>query len=179
VPGTLTPEEVFDTVGEVWPADGVVVDESPSNRSALHARRPVRRPGSSFFSTSGGLGFGLPAAIGVAMADRDRPVLAAIGDGSMQYSIQALATASTLGVPITVLVLENREYAILKWFAARENTPKAPGLDLPTIDFPALAAGYGVPAEVASTVEELRAALERGRDGDGPLLVSVPIGRAD
>ncbi len=179
VPGTLTPEEVFDTVGAVWPVDGVVVDESPSNRAALHARRPVRRPGSSFFTTSGGLGFGLPAAVGVAMADRSRPVLAAIGDGSMQYSIQALATAAALGVPVTVLVLENREYAILKWFAARENTPKAPGLDLPAVDFTALAAGYGVPSEVASTVEELRAALERGRDGDGPLLVSVPVGRAE
>ena len=179
VPGTLTPEEVFDTVGAVWPVDGVVVDESPSNRSALHARRPVRRPGSSFFTTSGGLGFGLPAAVGVALADRDRPVLAAIGDGSMQYSIQALASASALGVPLTVLVLENREYAILKWFADRENTPKAPGLDLPAVDFTALAAGYGVPAEVAGTVDELRAALERGRDGDGPLLVSVPIGRAE
>jgi benzoylformate decarboxylase len=156
-----------------------VVDESPSNRGALHARRPARRPGSSFFTTSGGLGFGLAAAVGVAMANRDRPVLAAIGDGSMQYSIQALATAAALGVPVTVLVLENREYAILKWFAARENTPKAPGLDLPAVDFSALATGYGVPAEVASTVEELRAALERGRDGDGPLLVSVPIGRAE
>jgi benzoylformate decarboxylase len=179
VPGTLTPEEVFDAVGAVWPVDGVVVDESPSNRAALHERRPVRRPGSSYFTTSGGLGFGLPAAVGVAMANRDRPVLAAIGDGSMQYSIQALATAAALGVPLTVLVLENREYAILKWFADRENTPKAPGLDLPVIDFTALAAGYGVPAEVASTVDELRAALERGRDGDGPLLVSVPIGRAE
>ncbi|NMO89234.1 benzoylformate decarboxylase [Actinomycetospora sp. TBRC 11914] len=177
-PGTLSPEEVFDTVDVVWPVDGVVVDESPSNRAALHARRPVRRPGSSFFTTSGGLGFGLPAAVGVALADRSRPVLAAIGDGSMQYSIQALATASALGVPVTVLVLENREYAILKWFAARENTPKAPGLDLPTVDFTALAAGYGVPAEVATTADELRAALERGRDGDGPLLVSVPIGRS-
>ena len=107
-PGTLTPEEVFDVVGAVWPADGVVVDESPSNRAALHARRPVRRPASSFFTTSGGLGFGLPAAVGVALADRSRPVLAAIGDGSMQYAIQALATASALGVPVTVMVLENQ-----------------------------------------------------------------------
>jgi benzoylformate decarboxylase len=177
-PGTLSPEEVFDAVDAVWPADGVVVDEAPSNRAVIHARRPVRRPGSAYFTTSGGLGFGLPAAVGVAMADRSRPVLAAIGDGSMQYSIQVLATAAALGVPVTVLVLENREYAILKWFAARENTPKVPGLDLPTVDFLALAGAYGVPAEVATTSDELRAALERGRDGEGPLLVSVPMGRS-
>jgi benzoylformate decarboxylase len=177
-PGTLTAEEVFDAVDAVWPDDGVVVDESPSNRAALHAHRPVRRAGSSFFTTSGGLGFGLPAAVGVALANRERPVLAAIGDGSMQYAIQALATASALSVPVTVLVLENREYAILKWFASRENTPKAPGLDLPPVDFTALAAGYGVPAEAVTSADELRAALERGRDADGPRLVSVPIGRA-
>jgi benzoylformate decarboxylase len=177
-PGTLTAEEVFDVVGAVWPADGVVVDESPSNRGALHARRPVRRPASSFFTTSGGLGFGLPASVGVALADPSRPVLAAIGDGSMQYAIQALATASALAVPVTIMVLENHEYAILKWFAARENTQKAPGLDLPPVDFTALAAGYGVPAESVSTADELRAALERGRDADGPRLVAVPIGRA-
>ncbi|MEJ2867085.1 benzoylformate decarboxylase [Actinomycetospora sp. OC33-EN08] len=176
-PDTLTAEEVFDVVGTVWPEDGVVVDESPSNRGALHARRRVSRPASSFFTTSGGLGFGLPAAVGVALADRSRPVLAAIGDGSMQYGIQALATAAATGAPVTVLVLENREYAILKWFAQREGTPKAPGLDLPPVDFTALAAGYGVPAESVTTAEELRAALERGRDGEGPRLVSVPLGR--
>ncbi|MCD2188739.1 benzoylformate decarboxylase [Actinomycetospora soli] len=178
VPGTLTAEAVFDVVGAVWPQDGVVVDESPSNRGALHARRPVSRPSTSFFTTSGGLGFGLPAAVGVALADRSRPVLAAIGDGSMQYAIQALGSAAMLGVPLTVLVLENREYAILKWFAARENTPKAPGLDLPPVDFVSLAAGYGVPAESVSTAGDLRAALERGRDSDGPRLIAVPVGRA-
>jgi benzoylformate decarboxylase len=163
----------------VWPADGVVVDEAPSNRAVIHARRPVRRPGSAYFTTSGGLGFGLPAAVGVAMADRSRPVLAAIGDGSMQYSIQVLATAAALGVPVTVLVLENREYAILKWFAAREQTPKVPGLDLPVIDHLALAQGYGVPAESAGTVDELRAAVRRGVAGPGPRLVHVPVPPAD
>ena len=177
-PGTLTPEEVFDVVGAVWPADGVVVDETPSNRAALHARRKVQRPGSAYFTTSGGLGFGLPASVGVALADRSRPVLAAIGDGSMQYAIQALGTAAAMSAPVTVLVLENHEYAILKWFAAREDTPKAPGLDLPAVDHTALAAGYGVPAESVSSTDELRAALQRGLDSDGPLLISVPLGRS-
>ena len=106
---------------------------------------------------------------------RSRPVLAAIGDGSMQYSIQALASASALGVPVTVLVLENREYAILKWFAAREDTPKVPGLDLPPIDHVGLAAAYGVPGESVTSAGELREALRHGLEADGPRLVHVPI----
>ena len=176
--GALTADEVFAVVAELWPADAVLVDESPSNLAAAQARVPLSRPGSWYFTASGGLGFALPAAIGVALADPARPVLAAIGDGSMQYSIQALATAATLGVDVTVLVLDNREYAILKWFAARERTPKAPGLDLPPIDHVGLAAAYGVPGETATTADELRAALGRGiagPRGGGPRLVHVPI----
>jgi len=173
--GVLSADEVFATVGELWPDGGILVDESPANLAAAQARVPLSRPGSFYFTASGGLGFGLPAAIGVALADSSRPVLAAIGDGSMQYSIQALSAAATLGVGVTVLVLDNREYAILKWFAAHENTPKVPGLDLPPIDHVALGEAYGVPGETASTVEELRAALGRGFAGDGPRLVHVPI----
>ena len=173
--GVLSADEVFAALGEVWPADGILVDESPSNLAAAQARVPLGRAGSFYFTASGGLGFGLPAAIGVALADPSRRVVAAIGDGSMQYAIQALASAATLGARVTVLVLDNREYAILKWFAEREGTPKAPGLDLPPIDHVALARAYGVPGETARTVDELRAALTRGLDGDGPRLVHVPI----
>jgi benzoylformate decarboxylase len=173
--GLLSPEEVFATVASEWPDQGVLVNESPSNRGAMTSHLPLAHPGSSFFTTSGGLGFGLPAAVGVALADSSRPVLAAMGDGSMQYSIQALATAAALQVPVTVLVLDNREYAILKSFARSENTPKVPGLDLMPIDHLALARGYGVPAESVTTTDELAAALRRGFAGPGPRLVHVPI----
>jgi benzoylformate decarboxylase len=173
--GLLSPEEVFVTVANEWPDQGVLVNESPSNRGAMLSHLPLSHPGSSFFTTSGGLGFGLPAAVGVALADPSRPVLAAMGDGSLQYSIQALATAAALQVPVTVLVLDNREYAILKSFARRENTPKVPGLDLMPIDHVALARGYGVPAETVTTTDELTAALRRGFAGPGPRLVHVPI----
>ena len=65
-------------------------------------------------------------------------------------------------VPVTIIVLDNREYAILKWFAQREQTPKVPGLDLPAIDHLALAQGYGVPAE---TVVDGRGVPGRGAPG--------------
>ncbi|MEJ2886071.1 benzoylformate decarboxylase [Actinomycetospora aeridis] len=173
--GLLTAEEVFATLADEWPDGGVLVSEAPSHRATQQARLPITSPGSSYFTASGGLGFGLAAAVGVGLADPARPVLAAIGDGSLQYAVQALATAASLQVRVTVLVLDNREYAILKWFASREQTPKVPGLDLPAIDHLALAAAYGVPAESVGTVDELRAAVRRGFAGPGPRLVHVPV----
>ncbi|MDD7941935.1 benzoylformate decarboxylase [Actinomycetospora lutea] len=173
--GRLTAEEVFSTLAQEWPQDGVLVSEAPSHRGTQQARLPITRPGSSYFTASGGLGFGLAAAVGVGLAEPARPVLAAIGDGSLQYAVQALATAASWQVPVTVLVLDNREYAILKWFASREQTPKVPGLDLPAVDHLALAQAYGVPAESVGTVDELRAAVRRGFAGPGPRLVHVPV----
>jgi benzoylformate decarboxylase len=173
--GRLSAEEVFATLAHEWPENAVLVNEAPSHRAIQQARLPLAQPGSSYFSTSGGLGFGLSAAVGVALADPSRPVLAALGDGSLQYTIQALASAAALQVPVTVLVLDNREYAILKWFASREQTPKVPWLDLPALDHLALARGYGVPAESVTSVDELRAALRRGFAGPGPRLVHVPV----
>lgn len=173
--GRLTADEVFTALAQEWPEDGVLVSEAPSHRATQQARLPISRPGSSYFTASGGLGFGLAAAVGVGLAEPARPVLAAIGDGSLQYAVQALATAASLQVPVTVLVLDNQEYAILKWFAAREQTPKVPGLDLPELDHLALAQAYGVPAESVGTVEELRAAVRRGFAGPGPRLVHVRV----
>lgn len=174
-PGSLTADEIFATAAEVFPPAGVVINEVPTALAVQQQRLPATRPGGFYFTASGGLGFALPASIGVALADPSRPVLATIGDGSMQYAIQALATAAAQQVPVTILVLDNGGYGILKWFASRENTPKAPGLDLPPVDFLAVARGYGVPAEAATSTDELREALRRGFAGPGPRLVHVPL----
>ena len=124
-----------------------------------------RSPGSYFFGAGGGLGFGLAAAVGVQLAQPDRPVVCVLGEGSAQYAITALWTAVAYEVPVTFLVLRNDEYAILKWFAGLEEVEGAPGLDLPALDTAALAAGYGVDARSVDGREELRAAL-----GDGARL---------
>src|SRR5207302_2478503 len=81
---------------------------------ALRNRLRLSRPGSYYFSASGGLGFGIAAAVGVQLAERERPVVCVLGEGSAQYGITALWTAATYGVPVTFLVLRNEEYMILK-----------------------------------------------------------------
>ena len=101
----------------MFPDDGIVVLESPSSTLALRNQLRLSRPGCYYFGAGGGLGFGLAAAVGVQLAQPDRPVVCVLGEGSAQYAIQALWTAVAYDVPVTFLVLRNDEYAILKWFA--------------------------------------------------------------
>jgi benzoylformate decarboxylase len=175
----LSADALFAALARHWPADGVLVQESPSNLSALRRRLPITRPGSYFTMASGGLGYGLPAAVGIALAQRDtgrhRPVVAVIGDGSFHYSVQALWTAARLGLPLVVVVPVNQQYAILKSFAEFKETAGVPGLDLPGMDLTALARGYGCAAETVETPDQLGAALTTGLGADRPTVLPVPI----
>ncbi|HMG99338.1 MAG TPA: benzoylformate decarboxylase [Gaiellales bacterium] len=161
---------------QVWPDDGIAVVETPSSTVALRNRLRLSRPGSYYFSSSGGLGFGISAAVGVQLAQPARPVVCVLGEGSAQYGITALWSAVAYKVPVTFLVLRNEEYMILKWFAELEGAGGLPGLDLPGLDVAAVANGYGVPSRDVSSAEELTDALRGAISAeDGPRLVQVPV----
>ena len=163
-------------LADVWPQDGIAVVETPSSTVALRNRLRLSRPGSYYFSSSGGLGFGISAAVGVQLAQPSRPVVCVLGEGSAQYGITALWTAAAYKVPVTFLVLRNEEYMILKWFAELEQATGLPGLDLPGLDVAAVASAYGVSARQVTGREELTEALREGiAAGDGPRLVQVPV----
>jgi benzoylformate decarboxylase len=175
----LSADALFAALARHWPADGVLVQESPSNLTALRRRLRITRPASYFTMASGGLGFGLAAAVGIALAERDtgrgRPVVAVIGDGSFHYSVQALWTAARLRLPIAVVVPVNHQYAILKAFADLKETPGVPGLDLPGLDITAVAHGYGCATTVVETPEQLGEALAVALAADRPTVLPVPI----
>ncbi|WP_232534023.1 benzoylformate decarboxylase [Plantactinospora sp. KBS50] len=179
-PGTpLDPDQLFCALGRLWPRDGVLVAETPSNVAVLRRRLPITRPRSYFATASGGLGFGLPAAVGIALAERDtgrgRPVVAVIGDGSFHYSVQALWTAARLQLPLVVLVPVNQQYGILKAFAAHEGTPGVPGLDLPGLDLLAIARGYGCAAYPVESADALAQRLPAALAAAGPTVLAAPI----
>jgi|HubBroStandDraft_6_1064221.scaffolds.fasta_scaffold18831_2 benzoylformate decarboxylase len=171
----MSPSTAVRALAEVFPEDGIVVLESPSATPALRNQLRLGRPGSYYFSAGGGLGFGMPAAIGVQLACPDRPVVCVVGEGSAQYAVQSFWTAAAYRVPVTYVVLRNEEYAILKFFSLMEEVPGAPGLDLPALDTAAVAAGYGVNARQASDLEELRVELRRALASPEPELVEVPV----
>jgi len=111
----------------------------------------------------------------VQLACPERPVVAVIGDGSAQYAIAALWSAVAYEVPLTVLVVRNEEYAILKWFAEFEGEMGAPGLDVRGLDSAAIATGYGMRARRVEGVDELREALSEAIASDSPELVEITV----
>jgi benzoylformate decarboxylase len=163
------------TLAEVFPDNGIVALEAPSATLALRNQLRLSQPGSYYFGAGGGLGFGLSASLGVQLAQPDRPVVCVVGEGSAQYAIQAFWTAAAYEVPVTVLVLRNDEYAILKWFSSVEEVEGAPGLDLPRLEVAQVAEGYGVRTRVVDGRAELRSALADAIASPSPELVEVRV----
>lgn len=167
----LHPEQVFAAVRDTQPDDTRYVVESTSTNGSWWRQMDLRRGGSYFFPASGGLGFGMPAAVGVALGDQDRPVCAVIGDGSANYGITALWTAAQHRLPVTFLLLRNGTYGALQWFGSLLDATDAPGTTIPELDFCAIAEGYGVSASHARDLDELRNTL--AQRPDGPRLIQV------
>ena len=175
----ITADALFHAMAQALPDDAVLVQESPSNLRDLQRRWPITRPDAYYTFSNGGLGYGLPAAVGISLAERHlgrhRPVLAVIGDGSFQYAVQALWTAAQLKLRLVVLVLGNGEYAILKSFAALEETPGVPGLDIPGLDIVSLARGYGCEGVEVDTPDGVRDALRHALERSGPTVIAAAI----
>jgi benzoylformate decarboxylase len=171
----MSGSEAMAALADAWPEDGIAACEALSSMSALRNRLRLSKPGSYYFTAGGGLGFGISAAVGVQLAQPERPVVCVLGEGAAQYGITALWTAVAYRLPVTFLVLRNNEYMILKWFAAHEQVSGIPGLDLPGLDVAAIARGYGMDAREVEGREDLTTALlEAIAADDGPRLIQVP-----
>ncbi|KQY07366.1 benzoylformate decarboxylase [Mycobacterium sp. Root135] len=174
----LMPDDVYAVLSAVKPEDAAVVMESTSTLADLLKWWPTRRTGSFFATGSGGIGWGVPAAVGIALGDRargvKRTVVASIGDGSFQYSIQAIWTAAQHRLPIVFVVQRNGEYCVLKSFALLEETPNVPGLDLPGLDIGSLATGFGCRTATVGSTEELIHEFKAALTADGPTVLVVP-----
>lgn len=163
---------------DVLPKDVIVVDETLTAAPAIGAMLPADNPHAYYGLASGGLGFGMPGAVGVSLAQPDRPVVATIGDGSSMYGIQALWTAAHLKLPITYVIINNRSYRIIKErLQAMRGTDQFVAMDMndPAIDFVAVAEGLGMNAvritDPARLTETLKAAIASGV----PNLVEVVV----
>jgi benzoylformate decarboxylase len=170
------------------PPDAIVVDESITASIDLARTVQFERPGDYVGARGGGIGQALPGALGVKLAQPERPVVALSGDGSAMYSIQALWTAAHHDLAVVFVILNNREYRILKHnmdtyrqrFGAKPDRAY-PNMDLvaPDLGFVDLARGLGVEAMRVASPGELRPALEKTLGARRPFLLDVAIeGRA-
>jgi len=169
--------EIFAALGPALPQRLRMTNESPSNLADFHTYVPLTFAPCGYLTTAnGGLGYGLPAGVGAALADPGTPVLVVVGEGSLQYTGQALWTAAQHRAPVVTLVLRNDEYAILEAYRDFQLVGEAPGLNIPGLDTVAFAQSYGVPGRrVDDGPEAVRDAVLAALDSGGPALIEVPI----
>jgi benzoylformate decarboxylase len=181
----LRPLPVLAAIGEGLPPDAVLVEETLSSGPGLRFLVRTDDAQSLYGMRGGGIGWGLPAAIGVKLALPQRPVVALIGDGSAMYSIAALWTAAHERLAVTFVILNNRSYRVLKQRTAvlgghAAATGRFVGMDLadPPVDFVGLARALGLEAERAATLEAVRAALAAALAAPGPRLIEIVLDAA-
>ena len=167
------------------PKDAVVIEEALSSAPGIRSLIPSDDPQSYFGLRGGGIGWGLPAAMGVKVALPDRPVVGLIGDGSAMYTVQGLWTAAHYRIDAVFVILNNSSYRILKQrlhgmrgLAEQADTYVGMELTDPRIDFVGLARSLGIKAERATTVHEATDLLAQAVDGGGPMLIDVELDRA-
>jgi benzoylformate decarboxylase len=174
----LPVEYLLHTLSSSMPDDAVLVEEAPSHRPLMHKFMPMRGGDSFYTMASGGLGYGLPAAVGMAFGRPGVRTVCLVGDGSAMYSIQALWTAAQRKLPLTVVVINNAGYGAMRSFSQVMQVRNVPGLELPGLDFVKLAEGMGCDAVRVTRSSELATALKRGLAHNGTSLIEVMVDSA-
>ena len=175
----IAPERLFDLINSHLPEHSIIVNESTATNSILWQRIALTEPSSYFFAAAGGLGFAMPAAVGIQLAQSSRRVVAIIGDGSANYSITALWTAAQYQVPVIFIILKNSVYGALAWFADVLDAKNVPGIDIPNIDFTQIAQGYGVEAYAVNSDAAFIQRFEYALQSDQPILIEVTTAALD
>jgi benzoylformate decarboxylase len=178
----ISPLTLMHEVAKVTPADAVIVDEAISSSLGIRHFFTCADAKSFFGLRGGGIGWGLPAALGVKLALPNRPVVALVGDGSSMYTNQALWTAARESLAVVYVIFNNASYRILKQrtkalkgFSAEDDRYVAMDLDKPLIDFVGLARSLGVPGTQVEKSSDIGPAVSRALASGGPHLVDVKI----
>jgi len=180
----IRPLALLQAIGEALPSEAIVIDETISSGAGLRQFLKSDDPPSFFGLRGGGIGWGLPASIGVKLALPDRPVICLSGDGSAMYTCQALWTAARYKLGVTFVIFNNTSYRILKQrvFAQRgyaAQLDRYVGMELndPAVDFVGLARSLGVAAERARTVHDAIDLIGKAIAGNSPTLIDVALAR--
>jgi benzoylformate decarboxylase len=163
---------------EAMPDNAILVDEGLTSSRQINALRPHRDRYGYHALASGGIGWGLPASVGVSLANPDRPVVCYSGDGSAMYSIQSLWTAAHHKLPLTVVIVNNGGYRIIKQrLLAFHGDDHYVGMDFvdPSVDFAGLAKSLGLEAMRITEAKDLAPALKSAFNRPGTKLIEVVV----
>ncbi len=180
----VQPLALLEAIGAMLPKDAVVIEEVLSSAPGIRMLINSNDEQSFYGLRGGGIGWGLPAAIGAKVALPDRPVVALIGDGSAMYTIQALWTAAHYRLPVIWVIFNNTSYRILKQRLVMlrglaEQADKFVGMELtdPPIDFVGLARSLGIEAQRAKTVKDTTDLIGKALKSGTPMLIEVDMER--
>jgi benzoylformate decarboxylase len=174
----ITPSYLFSVLNKVMPKDSVICEECPSSKGDLDRYLLLDEPGSFYSVPNGVLGFGLPAAVGLQLANPKRRVVCPVGDGSIQYSVQTLWSAVQNNAEVIFIVLRNSDYSALKGFCDFTQVGRnVAGMDIPGIDMVKIAQGYGMTGLEVDRPEHLEPALKDAFASRGPRLISVNLAK--
>lgn len=168
-------------VVEAMPANAILVDEGLTSSRQMIALRPHRDRYGYHALASGGIGWGLPASVGVSLANPDRAVVCYSGDGSSMYSIQSLWTAAKHKLPLTFIIVNNGGYRIIKQrLLAFHGDDNYIGMDFvdPPVDFTALAKSLGLEATKVTDPGQLKSVLSSAFSRPGAKLIEVVVNNA-
>jgi benzoylformate decarboxylase len=181
----MSPLTLVHAIAAAVPDEAIIVDETISSGGGLRQLLRCRDARSFYSLRGGGIGWGLPASLGVKLAQPGRPVVALIGDGSAMYTNQALWTAAHERLAVVTVIFNNASYRILKQrihalkgFSAEDDRYVGMDLDRPLIDFVGLARSLGVPGEQVDKAADVGAALARGFKSGGPYLIDARLDSA-
>lgn len=180
--GPLSLEHLATLISRAIPQDGIIVDESITSGRAFSPATKGAAPHTWLNNCGGSIGYGMPAAIGAAVACPDRKVMCLTGDGSAMYTNQALWTMARENLDVTVLIFANRSYQILRGeltnVGVQNAGPRAMDmltLERPTLDWVQMSHSMGVTAQRVSTCEDLEAALEEGLSSGKANLIEIVL----
>jgi acetolactate synthase-1/2/3 large subunit len=180
--GLLTPVAIGQTLTLLMPEDAIVSDEAATCGLGIFPATENAPPHDWLMLTGGAIGQGLPLGLGAAIACPDRKVIALQADGSAMYTVQALWSMARENADVTVVILNNRSYAILNIELARVGAgqPTAKTLSMldlsrPDIDWVAIAEGMGVPATRANNAEDFHQQFADAMEGQGPCLIEAMV----
>jgi benzoylformate decarboxylase len=172
----MTTAYLFHALNKLLPRDAIIAEECPSSKGDLDRYTKLDESGSFYSVRTGILGFGVPAAVGLQLAHPSRRVVCAVGDGSLQYSVQALWSAAQQKAPVIFVVICNGNYSALKGFRDFTKVGKnVPGIDIPGINAVKIAEGYGLKAREVDRPEDLEPALKCAFAANEPYLISVNV----
>jgi benzoylformate decarboxylase len=174
----IDPDYLTLQIVETMPANAILVDEGLTSSRPMLALRPHRERYGYHALASGGIGWGLPASVGVSLANPGRPVVCFSGDGSAMYSIQALWTAAHHKLPLNVVIANNGGYRIIKQrLLSFHGDDNYVGMDFadPSVDFTGIARSLGLEAIRITKPKDLQAELASAFKRPGTKLIEVVV----